>query len=188
MFRDLVATLLITSPLPFAPESVAWEDCEALVRVSQDLEISGGRYETWLFNQSQDAIALKTSYLNELAILRNRWDDLHDAPAAVDGIRFWLHAHDYHRQMTLSDVYEQHLCGQRAIHGATWDQEFQVRLDELRHLRNVWAKTVEASGPAFLPHTRRYALKELRDLIGHEDYNLGRLPPPMPLHRMKRID
>lgn len=58
---------------------------------------------------------------------------------------------------------------------------------EADRLYDVWDAVRDAAGEHCIVTYRRAALARLRDLIGHENYAAGLLPPPVPLHRVQQV-
>lgn len=66
---------------------------------------------------------------------------------------------------------------------------WQARRAEARWCFDVWDWCGACAGcEGMEEHRRVLALRHLRDLLGDEDYEAGRLPPPVPVWRFRRLD
>lgn len=82
------------------------------------------------------------------------------------------------------------LRAQRAMHlrdWIEWDEQIaeQERIKETWYL--LWKARVFAKPKCLNPYQCAEVLQDLRDILGERDYALGRMPPPIPVHRYTEI-
>lgn len=83
------------------------------------------------------------------------------------------------------------LRAQRAMHPREWE-EWDAQIAEQEQLEETWKilwyARVHRKQKCYSPDLCVYQLQRLRDLLGERDYALGRMPPPVPIHRYRSID
>lgn len=73
-----------------------------------------------------------------------------------------------------------------------WEPTWWTWLEEAERCRECWlqlhlAQPAESGGEDDGTYDRVGSLRELRDLIGREAYWAGRMPPPAPWQRFRRV-
>ena len=122
----------------------------------------------------------------DLKMLRNRYQNLADAPPLSEAARFPDRAM-VNELLTFNRTYRQYLTVRQPVDLVHGD-ELRIALNETDHLYQVWDSVRDARCNYYYVTVRRHALKKLRETIGPEDYYAGRLPPHVPVWRFQRID
>ena len=76
----------------------------------------------------------------------------------------------------------------RREHYPHLEDEIDRVLTVTRRLERCWDAIDDAARPDFSLCRRREGLARLRGLIGEADYAAGRMPPPVPVWLMPRLD
>lgn len=177
MFTINFNTLLALSLLMTPTDDVKYVVMRPIVKeVASTLEIFDERERLYL-------LFADTSFPTDMILMRRRYQDFKDSPSLGDARRF--------PSMELCSVliefnrvYGSHLESRQALelHHRDW---YAKALEENNELYHIWDTIREANTPYYVVTMRRTALKNLRDLIGKEDYYAGRLPPPAPIWRFE---
>lgn len=172
---QLLAALLLLLPIDPPAHLAESEDMRGALRaLAIDAEILDLREAGHVLTRPED-------FGNDLALLRNRWSVLWDAPPLIDNERFPCR-YTLTCQLALNRELHRHVDAQahgdrRRLVLDELDQAY-VQLDTLRDARCAY----------YYVTVRREALKRLCDQLGPEAYYAGRLPPCVPLHRLQRVD
>jgi hypothetical protein len=131
-------------------------------------------------------LARKEDFHSDMALLRQRFEDLHDAPPLHDSMRFPP------RQvvsdlLTFNRTYREHVekC---QIAGASPSPDQQEVLNEVDRLYTIWDAIRDCRCEYYYITVRRQALKKVRELIGDDAFYNGNYPPHVPVWRFQRID
>jgi hypothetical protein len=175
----LLAACLLSGP-PAGVEPVPTEEHwpslrQALRQVGMDRELLDEK-ETYFFDKRAD-------FLGDLAIIRQRHADLHDAPPVADSFRL--------PPRSLASE----LCRFNMAFRKSLEERKEVELDrvdelsavirEADQLYRVWDLIRDAECEWLYVPARRQALKNLRELIGRDAYNRGEFPPNIPHWRLE---
>lgn len=114
-------------------------------------------------------------------VIRRHAVELRDCPRLIEASQF--PSIDANRDgRCLNRRYRDHLFGRLA-----WEQDragmIGLVIEENERLYQVWNLADDAVQPYFGVVKRRTALRKLRELLGEDDYQAGRLPPPVPVWR-----
>ncbi|MER3416251.1 MAG: hypothetical protein C4297_08595 [Gemmataceae bacterium] len=181
----ILAVGLLTGSAP-----PAWEDPAllqahfpvlrfVLTSLALDWEILDPRETRYILARPEDLAS-------DLKLLRDRYQDLKDAPPLVDCLRF-------PDRSTINEL----LVHNRAYRNSTEARqpiELTHRADILSAQREadllyqIWDTARDARCEYYYITVRRQALKRLRELIGQEAYLKGELPPHVPLWRYQVIE
>lgn len=131
-------------------------------------------------------MARPEDFASDLHLLRRRWHDLIDAPPLHDGLRFPDRAtvNDF---LAFNRAFRRHIDVRQPLESARWWQ-LRAILQETDQLYQIWDTVRDARCEYYYVTVRRQSLKRLRDAIGWEAYNAGRLPPYIPLHRFTPVE
>ena len=131
-------------------------------------------------------LAREEDFQADLKLLRRRYQDLADAPPLADCLRFPDRAL-INELLSFNRAYRQHLDSRQALDaGSRW--ELQEALQETDRLYQIWDSVRDARCDYYYVTVRRQALKQLREVVGPQDYYAGNLPPHVPVWRFSRID
>jgi hypothetical protein len=131
-------------------------------------------------------LVLPSDFHEDLAKLRKRNNELHDAPSAEDALRF-PSREVVNKLLEFNREYRQHLVNVRdAFPYRYWEYVFVI--EETERLYRIWDLVRDAGCEYYYITVRRQALKELRDLIGYDDYYRSKLPPWVPTWRFQAIN
>ena len=174
-FDLLIAFALIASP-------DAKCDCPpcplmAFQSVGVSLEILDPQERSWRFVQQSD-------FAYDLSIIRERYQDLRDAPPIADAIRF-PQRECCRVALNANREYQQWLEARTAIDHSPWITE---AIEECEVARQAWDCADDANGEFYYVSARRASLKRLLELIGPHAYYAGCLPPFVPVWRYRRVD
>jgi hypothetical protein len=131
-------------------------------------------------------LARPEDFVSDLNLLRRRYQDLADAPALLDGLRF-PDRDRVNELLSFNRAYRQHLTIRQPLELVRW-WELRAALQETDHLYQIWDTVRDARCDYYYVTVRRQALKKLRKLVGEDDYYNGRLPTHVPLWRFQEID
>ena len=174
MWYLYVSALILCPVEPDVSSQQSPEIWEALKEISVSLELVGP-HENWA-----------SDFRSELRYVRHYWRTLQDAPRLADCNVLpaaWM-VQDLCR---VNEQYQCHLQNQQIIYPHRADDLGEV-LREARQLYQVWDAVRRATGPTQAWAYRRRMLRQLRDMLGEDDYYAARLPPSVPLWRFKEID
>lgn len=162
MWHTFVYLLVLCSEDPQATPQAPPEAWQALKDVALALEIVGP-HENWA-----------TDFGSELRYVRRHYRLLQHAPALAEAC--WLPAPGVARELCcFNEGYQGWLQMQRIIYPHRGEQ-IDVVLMETRQLYTVWDCARRAASPNESWALRRRMLQRLRDSIGDQAYNHGRLP------------
>jgi hypothetical protein len=177
-FKVLAAAALLTSSWEPSQEQSARLHAES----ASALRTLVLRWEIMDRREKDDLLANPQNFAADLKLLRERFAELHDAPAVAEATRF-----------PCKDVVSDLLAGNRA-----YRQELATRLEvdtihceELRaalletdQLYQVWDAIRDARSEYCFVFVRRQALKRVREMIGDQAFFTGELPPYVPIWRL----
>ncbi|MBA4067879.1 MAG: hypothetical protein C0501_30095 [Isosphaera sp.] len=173
-----LASVLLSAPVG-APESVPpperWAAVqEAVHRVAVRLEILDPRETRYVLTRAEDFQA-------DLDFLRQRRADLEDAPTLADAARL------PDKRLTADSLQFNRAFRKNLDARMVWEADRAASLAEVvretDRLYRLWDAVREAGSDCHYVTYRRLALKKLRDGIGAEAYQVGDLPPCVPLWR-----
>jgi hypothetical protein len=178
---QLLALALLTAP-PDAPLPAAVPAMHTALRfplqvLSLQCEILDPREVRYMLARREDFVA-------DLNLLRRRYQELADAPAVADCLRFPERA-TVNDLLAFNRAYRQHLDVRQPLELVHW-WEVHAALQETDQLFHIWNQVRDARCEYYYVNVRRQALKRLRELVGKEAYYSGNLPPCVPLWRFKR--
>jgi hypothetical protein len=169
----LIAATLIVIPI----EAPAWatgsdQIRDAVLELAVAAEILESREASMAYRAD--------GFTYELAKIRDRWQNLWNAPPAADALRFPPRA----RVEELLELNERY---RRYLETLPWTSEVREALVETDRLHNLWDLVRDARCGYTYVTCRRFALKRLREQLGEEAYYGGDLPPVVPLHRFQML-
>lgn len=122
---------------------------------------------------------------SDIQMLRQRYQELCDAPPLSDSYRF-PNRLVVNEMLVFNRAYKKYLEERRPLEQVNPGLLRTVML-ETDLLYQVWDAVRDARCEYYYVTVRRQALKRLRELVGEDDYFRGRLPPYVPLWRFERI-
>jgi hypothetical protein len=180
---DLVlAAILLTTP-PGTPEPAPpadrWPSLrDAIHHVAVEWEILDPRETRYVLARPED-------FSTDLNMLRRRYRELADAPAAADGFRF-PDRNAVNETVRFNRAFRKHLDQRQQLETDRTDALRKV-MAETDRLYSVWDAVRDARCEFYYVAVRRTALKKLRDLVGEEAYLAGTLPPGVPTWRFNQL-
>lgn len=179
----LLAATLLTAP-PNSVDAAASTDahaalCSAMQQLAVGWEILDPREVRYV-------LANKEDYRSDLAMMRQRYHDLHDAPPLHDCMRFPPRA-VVSELLAFNRAYREHLEKRKELEH-TFADEYQDALQESDRLFQVWEAIRDTRCEYYYVTVRRQALKRVRDSIGEQAFYNGNYPPHVPIWRFQRID
>jgi hypothetical protein len=171
----LLAVALITAP-PGTPEQTPPEDRwpkvrEALHKTAIDMELMDAR-------ESRYMLATRDDFEADLNLLRKRHVDLADAPKLADCQRL-PERRTVGELIKFNRAYRKNL-EEREVWEADRTDRLHAAIDETDRLYRYWDAIRDAQCDFYYVTVRRTALLKLRDGIGAEDFDTGRMPPHVP--------
>ena len=121
----------------------------------------------------------------DLGMIRQRYHDLCYAPMSGDALRF-VHERDVIVDLlSFNRAYVRYLTTAMEL----YPERLSMRAakSEAEELYKVWDYLRDAKTTFYYVHIRRKALKQLREAIGAESYELGRMPPHVPEWRFTEV-
>lgn len=155
-------------------------------RVREDLRSLCVRLELLDHRDYPLTFASDEAFSQDIAVMRIRYTTLKHAPPIHDCMRF----------TTTAAATEAVVHGRRfrevygfrqSLEPHKWWQYNEV-LCESESASRVWELVRDAANENHHVTTRRSSLASLKFLLGSEDYYAGRLPPPIPVHRLRYLD
>lgn len=130
-------------------------------------------------------LARGADFAADLALLRGRFRELHDAPRLADRHRF-PERPLINECLAVNRAFRQQLDirWRMAVHDS-WI--WKDALNETDRLYCVWDVARDAQCEYYYVAVRRQALLRLRELLGEEAYYAGQMPPWIPLWRFQEI-
>ena len=182
-FECLMAVTLLTAPddpLDLAQPPPSYDLIRpALQQLAVQWEVLDPREVRYVLARAEDFPA-------DLKMLRNRYQNLADAPPLSEAARFPDRAM-VNELLTFNRTYRQYLTVRQPVDLVHGD-ELRIALNETDHLYQVWDSVRDARCNYYYVTVRRQALKTLREMIGTEAFYRGELPPHVPVWRFPEID
>ncbi len=151
---------------------------QTLLALAVDIEILDPREVRSTFSRAE-------SIRGDLEALQKRYQDLRDAPAAVDAFRF-PERPMVNEFLVFNRAYLKHVEMRRPLEAAP-AADLSTIQQEIEDLYRVWDTVRDARCEYYYVWVRRYALKRLRDLLGEDAYYRGELPPYVPIWRFQEL-
>lgn len=176
-----LAVALLTSP---ADVSIVGNDIgvplEALQAAAVALELMDARESKWTFSSEQG-----NSVATDLAAIRQRYAELHDAPPSWDAARFPIRE-VCNEACSMNRRYREWLVQRQELFSS--EEWITEAIGECDQLWTTWDTVRDSRAENYYVVARRRALKTLRERIGPAAYYGGFLPAPLPVWRMRRTD
>jgi hypothetical protein len=179
----VLAAMLLTTP-PGTPETAPPADewpavQEALQSLAVEWEILDPREVRYILARAED-------FDNDLNILRNRYQELKDAPKLNDSQRFPDRG-TVNELLAFNRAYRRYLDARQAV-----EQDrgpcLRAALKETDSLYQVWDAVRDARCEYYYITVRRQALKRLRSTLGADAYAAADLPPFVPVWRFLELN
>lgn len=148
-------------------------------------ELLDGRETTYLLAEGTDDKSkewARSAFHDHVKLLQARFQELANAPPIEDCNRF-PDRHLIGDLLAFNRSYRNSLALLAEVDRGNVEAN-RAALEETDYLYRVWDALRDARCDYYLTHTRRRALKALRDLVGDEAYYSGQLPPHIPLWRI----
>jgi hypothetical protein len=181
----IVALAILTAP-PTTSTSTNPEDINVIATLSPvlqqvaiEFEILDPREAKYLFDRRED-------YLSTLKVLRQRYQNLADAPRVKDSYRFPDRG-AVNQLRSFNRAFRQSLAARLAVESGR-ESMLREAMQETDRLFQIWDELHHAKNDNYYVTIRRESLKRLRDLVGKESYYAGVMPPCVPIWRFQSID
>jgi len=179
----IVAAALLVAP-PDCVDPAASVDahaalCPALQQLAVGWEILDPR-------EARYVLVSKEDYRSDLAMMRQRYHDLRDAPPLHDCMRFPSRA-AVSELLAFNRAYREHLEKRKELE-RTSAYGYQEALEEADRLFQLWDSIRDTRCEYYYVTVRRQALKRVRDTMGTAAFYNGIYPPHVPVWRFQRID
>jgi hypothetical protein len=182
-YEYLLAVALLTVP-PEAAQPAPGTTLDPLLRLTlQGLAV---QWEILDPREVRYILARHEDMASDLSLLRRRYQDLANAPALHDCLRFPDRA-TVNDLLGFNRAYRQHVDVRQPVELAHW-WGLRAALQETDQLYQIWDTVRDARCEYYYVTVRRQALKRLREMIGEEAYYSGNLPPCVPLWRFQQMD
>lgn len=187
-----LVSMLLISPCPssspedlakFFPVEITAELKQSIREFCVDLEILDVREAKYIMTESRNDTE---EFYNDLHLLRVRYCQLKDAPRLVDCER-WPARTFINEKLTFNRQYHRFIA---ASMQANLDRQkiYAKILRENDDLYRIWDKVRDSRCQYYYITVRRLALKDLKYMLGDDDYNMGALPPFVPIWRFREED
>jgi hypothetical protein len=140
--------------------------------------------EKWIF--SPQYLKDQQNYVTTCRTLRERYEDLHDAPPLGDSNRY-PSGHDILQKLAFNRTFEEHLEMQK-LYAAGQQEWYEKALEETHTLNAIWSAMAAAQQEWNEVHRRRENMKFVMQQIGEKDYWSARFPPHVPTWRCRVLD
>jgi hypothetical protein len=177
-----LAAALLTTPPDVPDPPPAADDWPALQESIQSLAVE---WEILDPRETRYVLARPEDFSTDLNMLRRRYRELADAPAAADGFRF-PDRNAVNETVRFNRAFRKHLDQRQQLETDRTDALRKV-MAETDRLYAVWDAVRDARCEFYYVAVRRTALKKLRDLVGEEAYLAGTLPPGVPTWRFNQL-
>src|SRR5947199_1989182 len=180
---SLLVLALLTAPVD---TPLPTGGTERLDRLRPKLQTLAVQWEILDPREVRYILARPEDFASDLNMLRRRYQELAQAPALDDCLRFPDRAM-VNDLLGFNRAYRQHVDVRQPVELAHW-WGLRAALQETDQLYQIWDPVRDARCDYYYVTVRRQALKRLRELIGEDDYYAGRLPPVVPLWRFQRVN
>lgn len=173
-FEGVLAAVLLMSDVPESPERLQVYR-PSILALAMDAEILDPREKGFVLGHDP---------VGDLGMLRNRFDELRNAPRLDEVERFPARTHA-NEVLAANRAYRNELTARLNIdlfHAG----ELREAVVEVDQLYQVWDTVRDARCDYYYVTVRRQALRTLRDLIGEAAYYRGEMPPPLPVWHLPR--
>ena len=136
--------------------------------------------------ESRGLLVLPKEYEDDLRMLNRRWQCMLDCPWVADSERF-LNRETISNWLCLNRGYLKRL-EERLLIDTLNTPVILETMRETEILYKVWDAARDARCDYYYVWVRREALRNLRELIGPENFARGRMPPYLPVWRFERVD
>jgi hypothetical protein len=179
----IMAAALLAAPPEGVDSTPAFDAhfafCPAVQQLAVDWEILDPREVRFLLVNKED-------YHSDMAMMRQRYHDLLDAPPLHDCMRFPPRA-AVSEMLAFNRAYREQLEKRRELEHSR-ATEYQEILQEAERLFRLWEAIRDTRCEYYYVNVRRQALKRVRDTIGEQAFYNGNFPPHVPVWRFQRID
>jgi hypothetical protein len=182
-FNYALAVVLLTASPGSASLGNSPEVFEALHEPIQNIAVA---WEILDPREVRYILARKEDFVGDLDLLRRRYRDLANAPAASDSERF-PDRETINHLLTFNRSYRQQIDSRQPLELVHW-WELRLAVQETERLYQIWDSARDARCDFYYVTVRRQALKRLQEMIGEEAYYAGNLPPCVPLWRFLQPD
>jgi hypothetical protein len=168
------------------PTADRWPDIQAAVhKAGVDLEVLDPREIRYMFSRVED-------FQGDLRILRNRYEELKDAPPVASSERF-PDSDTINEAIRFNRAHRKWLEG-RTIWEADRAELYKTATDETDRLYRAWDACREARGECYYVTLRRQGLARLKSyldkmeeegLVGNNAWLNGDMPPCVPVWRFR---
>ena len=117
---------------------------------------------------------------------RGRMRELKDAPALEEATRFGLTSEAIRSWLGFNRQFRER-CEAHAQLSAYEAPRWYAAKEEARELYQAWDMLDDAQIESTCVYERRMRLKALRERIGEQAWNAGRMPPPVPLALFRQV-
>ena len=179
----VLALALLTAPADAPAPAVATHDFAIVQSAIQKLAIERQLLDP---REKPFVLARPRYFQADLAMLRQRYHELIDAPPVHDSLRFPDRAM-VNDALAFNRAYRRQIDGRQPREPSRW-WEVRNALDEADYLYEIWDNVRDARCEYYYITVRRQALKKLRELIGDQAYYNSQLPPYVPMWRFQEIN
>jgi hypothetical protein len=141
------------------------------------LEIMDSRESNYILHEPQN-------FPQDLKQLQQRYQDLADAPAVAESLRF-PERDAAGELLTANRDFKEQLKQRLQIDSVNAGQIEQA-IKETEQLYQIWNTMREARCGFYYVVVRRQALRQLRDQLGERAFYRGEMPPHLPIWRLPR--
>lgn len=175
-----IAFALITTP-PGVPENVPpadrWEQLSpALQKTAMSMELLDKGEFKYILHDAKD-------FQQDINIIRQRYVELKDAPAAAECYQF-PHRVEMYDRLQFNRAYVEYIRKLRTIYSDRAD-EYDEIICECNQIYRILDAARDSRCDYYHVSVRRKSLMDLKALIGEEDFNAGRLPFCVPEWRFR---
>ncbi|GIW80785.1 MAG: hypothetical protein KatS3mg105_2592 [Gemmatales bacterium] len=178
----LVALWLLTAPgdafSPLQNDVMGCCSKDLLCDLAVLLEILDPRETRYVLKDDAD-------FDSDLVMLRRRFHELKDAPELAEAYRF-PDRETITGFLEFNRAYRRTLAMRYALEMASRQQIAQA-IDQTDFYHRCWDAARDARCEYYYVTVRRHALRKLRELLGHEAYYSGELPPYVPLWSFQAV-
>jgi hypothetical protein len=180
MFEVLIAFALILQNDEYKADNYANPVMmNSIQQVALSLELLDKREFRYIMAKPED-------FASDLKLIQARYKKLSSAPPLSDSERL-IDRTIINDMMSFNRLLKQHIELRRSMETRRYWYYEEV-LQDIERLYTIWDKVRDAKCEYYYVTVRREALKDLRDLIGCQNYYSGQLPPCVPVWYFESID
>ena len=179
----ILAAMLLFSPMETPDLDKSIQDGASLSPFVQTIALN---FEILDVRENQYILLRSSDFASDLKLLKQRHNDLYDAPLVFDSMRFPDRL-VIQEMLGFNRSYRQHLNARIHLETA-FGADLHAIIKETDQLYQVWDYIRDSRCEYYYVTVRRHALKKVLESLGTEAFYNGNYPPSVPTWRFAAID